>query len=318
MDVTSVKVSEAFGLRSNREAAGYASATPDVPARDENYLFQTALLRGMLTWWGSRRVTGANDGLVLTGHTGCGKSTVAEQFANRLNVPVWAVICSPRTEPEDIFGSVGLAGGNTFFAKGPAVKAAEAGGIFLVEEGDRLDPTVLGMLAPMMEGKPFRVPGDGRLIQPQGLFGVVMTTNTRGGHDETGLYAGNRQQNLATLSRFQALEVGYPSPEEELSLLESKVVSQLPPREQEVTREILEGYVRVANQVRDAFKDPAGGLDTVISTRILLRWAALGIAFRKTEGVDKPDQVALDQALLNNASLDTQTAVHDIVEAVCG
>src|SRR5699024_1927834 len=125
---------------------------------------QTDLLKGLLVWWGTRRLTGANDGLVLTGHTGCGKSTVAEQVANRLNVPVWAVICSPRTEPEDLFGTTGLAGGNTFLQKGPAVKAAEAGGILLIEEGDRLDPTIMGMLAPMMEGKAFRVPGDGRLI----------------------------------------------------------------------------------------------------------------------------------------------------------
>lgn len=313
-----LSVEEAFGLESNLTAPGYkASNNPAIPSADPDYHFPANLLKRVLAWWAFRAAVGGNDGLALSGPTGCGKSTMVEQFSARLGVPVWSVICSPYTEPEDVFGSVGLAGGHTVFEKGPAIRAAEAGGILLLEEGDRLDPTVMGMIAPLMEGKPCRAPGDGRLVHPKGLFAVAMTTNTRGGLDETGLYVGARQQNLATMSRFQSIEVGYLSEVAEMELLEKKVITHLDPAEQDGARQLLNAYLMVARQTRESHLDPSAGLDTVISTRVLLRWASLGIAFRKV-GVDDPDRSALDQALLNSCSADTQDAVHDFMTGVLG
>jgi cobaltochelatase CobS len=320
MQTVELKINQAFGLPVPDQATvtGYKEPTPDVPEPDPDYVWVPETLRRMNLWWHSRLRSGGNDGLTISGHTGCGKSTLAEQFFNRINVPVWSVICSPRIEPEDIFGSMGLAGGSTFFNKGPAVRAAEAGGILLLEEGDRLDPTMLGMIAPLMEGKPFRIPGDGRLVEPQGLFGVVMTTNTRGGHDESGLYDGAKKQNLATMSRFQALSVDYPPAEEERAILERKVIAQQPVKRQAAVRDALSKFVDIANKVRDSFKDPTSGLDTTISTRVLLRWAELAVKCQSIDAIDDPIGMALDQALLDNAGRDTQDAVHEIVRGMLG
>ena len=320
MEVAELSMRNHFGISCDPAVTitGYKEPTADVPAADPDYVWPTPPLRRMNLWWHTRQRAGGNDGLVISGHTGCGKSTFAEQFFNRINVPVWSIICSPRVEPEDIFGSMGLAAGNTFFNEGPAVKAAKAGGILLIEEGDRLDPTVMGMLAPLMEGKPFRIPGDGRLITPQGLFGVVMTTNTRGGNDDTGLYDGARKQNLATMSRFQGLSVEYPAPEVEKTILEKKVIGALPVKQQKPVREALSKFVDIANKVRESFKDRSTGVDTTISTRILLRWAQLTVVAQSIDAIDNPVLLALDQALLDNASQDTQEAIHEIVKGVLG
>lgn len=317
IEVANFPIGEAFDLPVEGVfAEGYAEATKDVPSRDDEYVFPKASLRPLLLWWDTREGAGRNDGLAVNGHTGCGKSTLVEQFANRLNIPVFSVICSPRTEPEDLYGSMGLVGGSTVFQKGPAVKAAEAGGILLIEEGDRLDPTVLGTLAPLMEGKPFRVPGDGRLIKPHGKFSVVMTSNTRGGHDPTGLYGGNRQQNLATMSRLQGIWVDYPSPQEEERILEKKVVSRAPANKQKAVREMSRAQIKIANKVRESFKSHK--LDTTISTRILLRWSELTLKYMSIADVERPYEAALDQALLSNSPEDTQAAVHETIKAVLG
>jgi len=327
-EMVKITVAKAFGLpglRDSVKASGYSTPNRDVPEADEDYCFSPATLRRLLVWWGNRNRCGGRDGLAIAGPTGSGKSSVAEQFCARLNVPVFKVICSPETEIEDIYGQKGLVGGNTILEKGPGTKAAECGGVLLLEEADRLRATVMGAIAPMMESGPFRIPGDGRLVDPQPLFAVVATMNTRGGNDESGLYVGARQQNLATMSRFQGMSLDYLPPAEEEKILERKVIQKVPTEKgQKEARIKLQTHIEIANKVRKGHLDQVQRLDTTISTRILLRWAELSLIYTKinedseTSVIRFPYHEALDQALLNMAPVATQCAVHDILDAALG
>lgn len=314
-DLVDIPVGKAFGLQipDSVVAQGFEGTNQGVPVRDPDYVFPANVLRRLLIWWGTRMQSGDNDGLAVTGHTGCGKSTVVEQFFNRLNIPVWSLICSPQTEREDIYGERGLVDGNTIFEKGPAVRAAESGGVLLLEEADRLDPTVMGTVAPLTEGKPFRIPGDARLVSPHPGFAVVLTTNSRGGRDETGLYDGARKQNLATMSRFQNVCMGYPSEEVELEILERKVVRKFAANRQKPIREMAKTLRKIADDTRKSFM--AKGIDTTISTRVLLQWAHLTLAYKGLPDVQEAYLDALDQALLDGATEDTQQAVRELARA---
>jgi cobaltochelatase CobS len=319
---------ESFGIGSapaNVAIEGYAEANDNAPYAEDSFIFDPELLKQFMVWWSTRRGPGQNDGLAVSGPTGCGKTTFVKQVFARLNVPVFEYMCFPETEPDYFFGSMGLIGGNTIWQDGPAVKAAKQGGIFLIEEADRLNPTTLGALSELMENRPFRIPGEGRKVEPQGLYGVVMTTNTRGGIDETGDYAGAQQQNLAVMDRFFGMEVDYPAREIEEALIESQVISTVPEKFKSAIRDLLSKHIDVAHAVREAHKDEMNRLQVVITTRGLVSWAKVTVAMALARMANPSSSVhqriaheALDLRVLNKAPRDAQAAVHELMDKIYG
>lgn len=320
IDISAAKV---LGLPALGRAAvpGYKPGhefSAQVPARDQDYVFRKDVVLELLVWMTTKRSFG-NDGLWISGPTGSSKSTIVEQLCNRLSIPVWVVQCSGTTEAEDIIGGVGLRDGSTGFIPGPALKAHAAGGVLLLEEADRLRPDVMGSIAPLMENRAFEA--GGQMVDRAGtnLFSIVVTSNTRGGRDSTGLWQGAKQQNLATLHRFQTISVGYMDADTELRLLDKKVVSKIAgtPEELDSMRDQCKILVQVANKVRSAFQDELSAVDTVISTRVLLKWADLLWSWRAVRDPN-PIKRSLDQALLAGAAEDTQQAIHKLLDGIVG
>jgi cobaltochelatase CobS len=309
-------VAAAFGVKAPRglEIEGYADEThPNVPPV-QPYVFRQGL-NAVLAFL---RDAGG-DALLLTGPTGAGKTSLIRQVAARLYWPVQEVTCHGRMEFADLLGGFQLIQGETRFVHGPLAVATREGHLLILNEIDLMDPAELAGLNDSVEGAPLVIAQNGgEVIRPHRKFRVIATGNSAGAGDSTGLYQGVLRQNLAFLDRFRVLQVRYPDPESELSLLD-QLVPDLP-------TEIARKLIVVANEVRRLFLgesgsgagtelDSGGELTLTLSTRTLVRWARLTVTFK---GAPNPLAYALDQALTARAAAEERTAIHRIAADVLG
>lgn len=115
---------------------------------------------------------------------------------------------------------------------------------------------------------------------------------------------------LAFLDRFRLIEIGYPKPTLEDSLLATAIPA--------IPAPIREKMIRVANEVRKLFvggDEGPGMLSVTMSTRGLLRWASLTVAFK---GAPNALEYALDRALTLRAEPEQRLAIHRIAADVFG
>lgn len=277
------------------------TGNPYVP-RCAPYMFRRELLRDVIAYLRDP----AGDGLYLTGPTGCGKSSLIEQVAARLNWPAVAVTGHGQLEVADLLGHHTLVNGEMKFVYGPLALAWKHGMIFILNEMDLVDPSQQVGMNSVLDGHALVIAQNGgEVIQPHESFRFFGTGNSGGAGDHTGLYAGVQTQNIAFMDRFRVVKASYPEADEEAGLLKS-LVPKLP----EV---IAKQMIKVAEDVRKIFE--SGECTVTLSTRALVRWARLTVAYR---GAPNPVRYALRLALLERASVDEQEAVNKIAEAVFG
>lgn len=201
----------------------WASPHPMVPEVDPDYQFEPiSLLRAL---WGL--CTGQK--MWLHGETGTGKTTLIEQIAARLQWPVARVNFDSEITRMDLIGRDTLVQENgatvTRFVDGILPAAMQMPCIFLCDELDFIRSDVSYVLQRSLESKGLLITEDGgRLIQPDPMFRIVATANTRGQGDDTGRYMGARPQSAALLDRFTCwIRVDYMKPAALAKLLQSKL-----------------------------------------------------------------------------------------------
>lgn len=272
------------------------SADPGIPEKHESYVFRKELLADVLSFLTKPR----GDALYLTGPTGSGKTSVITEVAVRLNWPIQQITMNSRFEFSQLKGQFGLVSTKdgrqeTRFMHGPLSIAMKYGHILLLNEVDLADPGELSGLNDVLEGRPLVIPENrGEIIKPHPMFRVVVTGNSCGNGDATGLYQGVVQQNIAALDRYRFLEVGYLDKRIELELL-CKAVPVLGKTADK--KAMAEKMVDLANAVRNQFlgEDGRGGsLGVTLSTRTLIRWAYL----TSTSVAKRPIMHALERSLL--------------------
>mgnify|MGYP003624778544 CR=1 FL=1 len=304
-----VPVSEAFGIESNSVVRGKGDDTHPLIPLVKPYIYRKEPLQEVLAFL----MQPAGDGLCITGPTGSGKTSLIEQVAAHLNWGVVNVAAHGRLTFEDLCGlwTIGE-GGTTQYLYGPLVNAARDGHVLVINEFDLADPSEMAGLNDVLEGKPLVLAAKGgEIIQIHKDFRLVITGNSAGQGDHSGLYAGVMQQNLAFMDRFLMLEVDYMSPEDELTVLKGIVGSS-------ITDPVLEKMIEVANHIRRVFKgegESGGELSITLSTRTLVRWARKALNFRK-----QPNTLsyALDMALCRRAEPAQQLIIHRIAKDVFG
>lgn len=240
-----------------RNANGDEVRHPLCPDVDDNYEFRPDHLIKFL----SAHLFGQN--LWLHGHTGTGKTTLAEQVAARIGFPVHRLNLDSNIERSDMVGSKELIVENgvpvTSYAEGILPRAMQQPSFLILDEMDAGQADVLFTIQRALEKKGLVLTEDGgRVVQSHPLFRFIATANSRGQGDEYGWYQGVRPMNVATLDRFGVfIEVDYLDKTTEQKLLCNKYPTLSKPEATEMCQ--------FSTEIRQAFK--TGELSTTISPR---------------------------------------------------
>ncbi|PMK78602.1 ATPase [Vibrio breoganii] len=263
---------------------------PNVPVLNTEYVFRRETLRDVINFIDCS----FGDGLLVTGPTGSGKTSVIEQVLARLHYPAQSYNCGGSTEFMDLVGQWIMVKGDTIWMDGCLTKAMREGHVLILNEIDLMDPAELANMNAILEGSPLVISQlDGEIIVPHPNFRVVATSNSNGSGSD-GMYVGVQRLNLAFMDRFNIIKVDYADSEIEAQILE-KIAPTIP-------KKIRENMIDLANKVRKVFKGDEEAnveLSVTFSTRTLIRWA---IQTQRNKGANCPLSYALDRALLNRCS----------------
>jgi cobaltochelatase CobS len=302
-----------FGFNSDNEINGFDAPVDRVPTT-QHYHFPRRLFASFVNWYMQP------DGSIflLTGPTGTGKTSFVEQFAARINVPVYSVKGNEDFRFQDIVGqfrfisdSPGMTPNMQYVAKA-FLKAKRDGGILLINEYDYCNPGELAALNDVIND-PIEINENGtEIVKSHPLFRVVFTGNSTGQGDLTGLYHGIQQQNIALLGRTVGGRASYLPAEEEKGIIRATTPG--------LPEQILDCMVDVANDVRKLFLGETGNgekgtLPVTICTRILKAWALKTVQFASA---DKPVYEALEDALLFRCNSEEREAILKLAEARFG
>jgi len=286
-----------------------------IPVYDDKYEHDHELLAQLAL---SLRL---DDGCLLSGETGCGKTSMVYQAAAILNWPVIRVNMDGQYRKSEFVGEKNLTvdaqtgQAVTQFVDSVLPEAMKKGAILLIDEIDAAPAPILFVLQRVLEkamvkdpvtgavrqGRQLLLGGDnGRLITAHPNFRIVATSNTLGRGDDSGMYAGVQVMNEATLDRFgTVLGVKYLPRD-----AEARVIAAKGP----VPKDLAQKMVDVARMVRKEFKEE--GCYTTFGTRKLISWAEK-VQYLGVWG-------AADVAVLNRLSAEDREFVGSVLQRYLG
>ena len=314
---------------------GFDSANPFsafVPKQNDDYVFEAYLRSSVLMWINYPQ----NQSLWISGPTGCGKTSVVEQVAARLNWPVMKTTASQDLDINNLIGGLRLqcneltGDTKTVFVHGPLTLAYKYGLIFLLDEYDQLDPSCANAFNAILEGGNLVIPETNEVIKQHPNFRFVATANSIGQGDFTGVYGDVKTLNVANLDRYMFITADYMPKETETKLITKYIPDT----------KVAEKFVDVANMIRGLFvgKNITGEIDTSVntnsaklpdgvlpdtrlsvtcSTRSLVAWLDR-YSMMKAAKMPRALLTAFDYQIGNRASADDKKSLHLIVEAVFG
>jgi MoxR-like ATPase len=133
----------------------------------------------------------------LEGESGSGKTTIVQQVADDMNVPLYSIVMTRQTGLGALAGIISAHGKylSTNFRK-----AYENGGVFLIDEINAADPNLLLVLNSLRNGYfPFN---DGYMEPPHKDFRLAATSNPSDGH-----YSQRDTLDASTENRFVKISV---------------------------------------------------------------------------------------------------------------
>lgn len=227
--------------------------------------------------------------VVLTGPTGCGKTSVIRALASQLNHPFVRFNMNGETRVSHLVGMNKPAtddGALTLkFSPGAMVEAMRRGWWVLLDEIDAALPQVIMVLQPVLEEdlRTMYVPETGEAVKAHPDFRLFATGNTIGYRATARMrHAGTNPLNDAFVDRFgMVISVDYPDREQEIERVKVNC-----PNVEEV---YIDGICRVASELRtdEKFKSD-------FSTRRCVQWARL---------VPELEELDPDDAILRAAEL---------------
>lgn len=294
-ETTEEKVSSSSSVKIAGIEINLGSGGDYVPEVNEAYFFPKFTADVVLDLNEKKKV-------LLTGHTGCGKSSLFEQLAARANQNILRVNLNAQITIGDFTGMWTVRGGETVWVDGILPKCMKEGNWLVLEEIDFAEPAILSILNTVLEnnGKLVLKEKGHEVIKPHENFRILATANTVGAMSSfRSLYQGTSIMNEAFLDRFRCYLVDYLPAEEE-----SKVISATIPK---ITPKIANVIVRVAGMVREAFNKEE--ISCTFSTRRVLDWSELMIRYKN------PLQAA-DVAIFSKISREDTEVIKGIISRV--
>ena len=241
--------------------------------------------------------------MYVAGLSGNGKTMMIEQVCAALGREYVRVQITPETDEDDLIGGFRLLNGETVFAKGPVIKAMEAGAILLIDEIDR-GTNKLMCLQGVLEGKPVLIKKTGEVVSPAPGFNVIGTANTKGKGDEAGRFISASIIDEAFLERFTiTLEQPYPN-----AATEKKIVLNHMTKFGVDDEDFADKLVTWGQAIRVTFQD--GGIDEIISTRRLCHIVQTFSIFK--------NRLKAIELCVNRFDDDTRAAFIDLYEKMDG
>ena len=239
--------------------------------------------------------------MYVAGLSGNGKTMMIEQACALAKREYVRVQITPETDEDDLIGGFRLLNGETVFAKGPVIKAMEAGAILLIDEIDRGSNKLMALQG-VLEGKPVMIKKTGEVVHPAHGFNVIATANTKGQGDEAGRFISATIIDEAFLERFNVtLEQPYPT-----EAVEKKIIVNHMQKFGVDDAEFAEKLVQWGQAIRKTFED--GGVDDIISTRRLCHIVqTFSIFANRTKSIE---------LCVNRFDADTRAAFLDLYEKI--
>lgn len=142
-----------------------------------------------------------NQPLLLIGETGTGKTTMVREFSESKKLPFTRININGDTSREDLLGKYVLQDGNTLWQDGAFLHAIKNGHCVLLDEINAALPEILFILQAILEiregklGNILLTEHEGQVVIPHKETRIFATMNPPS-------YAGTKDLNTATLSRF--------------------------------------------------------------------------------------------------------------------
>lgn len=240
-----------------------------IPQEDDSFVFNDSL-RSYLS--ALRRMSqGSGDimNTLLVGPQGCGKTSVAYEFAAKSKMPLLKMNCPLVREPRDWFGAKRAENGSVFWDKALFAEAIARGGlVVLLDEITRATPNVLNSLLPLLDWTRqtyIEEAKENLVVGPKVFFFATANIGAQ--------FTGTFKLDSALADRFGAIVecVFLPAAEETELLVKRSGISH----------DVASRLVRVANMVRQENQN-SGKLTETISTRILLDVARLYVPLKET------------------------------------
>lgn len=249
------------------------------------------------------------DTTLLHGLQGTGKSCLAEQWCALFRIPFWRMSCNRETREQHFLGSPGVKyndKGEMSIEQEPTIltDSLRYGGLFCEDEAFRHNSALVLQSLREKNNRTVLLPdapgrtADERKLKAPPTWRYVLTDNTCGSGDETGIFDAE-VQDASTLDRIDAcIEVKYLGKAQERTMLMNQC---------SLNKEIVNGMLDVAKLVRQAF----GRQDIMatLSVRGLLAWA------NKIELMGNLGK-ALQISWYNKLGTDDQKVVDDIFHQV--
>lgn len=247
------------------ETEAQIETTMPIPAIDKNYVqpkLETALLEMAIE---------RNTPAYFFGMPGNGKTSLVEQFCARKGIPMIRVQHSGGLEDYEILGSERINSSGSYYAEGLLPLAMRNGYVYLADEYDFAQASVLAVYQSVLEGKPLVIRGannGSNIIQPHPNFRFVALGNTNGAGDDTGLFQGTKLQNAANMERFGVVHHMTGMSEQE----EKQIILKKTRADEQLADEVLQ-YVKL---VRSAY-EKGRITNTIGGVRVILNLVQNGI-----------------------------------------
>lgn len=277
-----------------------------IPKIDPNWVWNRKVLEQMAL------AMHCFDTLLLWGLQGTGKSCAVEQWCAATVTPFWRMNCNRETREQHFLGAPSVEyddDGKMYIKQEPTIltDSLKYGGVFCEDEAFRHNSAlVLQSLrektnrSVVLPDAPGRDAADRKMQAPEGRWWYVLTDNTPGSGDETGVFDAEVQDASSTDRIDAAIEVPYLGKPEERMLLQKHTA---------LNETIINGMLDLAKQVRQNFRK--GHMMNTMSVRGLLAW---GEKIELTQSIG----FALQLSFCNKLGTDDIKIVEDLFFKIFG